>query len=315
MADQGREEPDQAPGRDRESSSQSDGRSTRRESAPKPRPTLTERQRREAREARRRRGRTAGRKARPKGNPLVAGIRATGRELARAFAFLGGLLVAGLAALAPVGGAIAELFRQAGLALGWLARVAGRLLATVGAGIGRLVDRVDRVVTPARAIVAVSVASAVLLGWSQFIDYRAVEIGQPGYAGVLGVVSAPTTDGRTPIDEHSFLLVAVALTALVATFFGGLGRRQAGFVIAGAGLLSVAVALLIDLPAGTDASVVAAAYSGAEPVLLAGFWLELAAGVVLACCGALIAVAPAPTPRRATRRRPHRRPAAAEEST
>ena len=278
------------------------------------RPVLTERQRREAREARRRRGRTAGRKARPKGNPLVAGIRATGRELARAFAFLGGLLVAGLAALAPIGTAVAELFRQAGLALGWLARAAGRLLATVGAGIGRLVDRVDRVVTPARAIVIVSGASAIVLGWSQFIDYRAVEIGQPGYAGVLGVVSAPTTDGRTPIDEHSFLLVAAALAALVATFFGGLGRRQAGFVIAGAGLLSVAVALLIDLPAGTDASVVAAAYSGAEPVLLAGFWLELAAGVVLACCGALIAVAPAPTPRRATRRRPHRRPAAAEES-
>ena len=275
------------------------------------RPVLTERQRREAREARRRRGRTAGRKARPKGNPLVAGIRATGRELARAFAFLGGLLVAGLAALAPVGGAIAELFRQAGLALGWLARAAGRLLATVGAGIGRLVDRVDRVVTPARAIVAVSVASAVLLGWSQFIDYRAVEIGQPGYAGVLDVVSAPTTDGRTPIDEHSFLLVAAALAALVATFFGATGKRRAGFVVAGAGLLSIAVAVLIDLPAGTDASVVAAAYSGAEPVLLAGFWLELAAGFGLACCGALIAAAPVPVTRRASQRRRRRRPAAA----
>ena len=279
--------------------------------SPGRRPVLTERQRREAREARRRRGRTGGRKARPKGNPLVAGIRATGRELARAFAFLGGLLVAGLAALAPVGGAIAELFRQVGLALGWLVRAAGQLLATVGTWIGRLVTRVDRVVTPARAIVAVSVASAVLLGWSQFIDYRAVEIGQSGYAGILDVVSAPTTDGRTPIDEHSFLLVAAALAALVATFLGALGRRRAGFVIAGAGLLSVAVALLIDLPAGTDASDVAAAYSGAEPVLLAGFWLELAAGFGLACCGFLIAAAPAPATRRASERRRRRRPAAA----
>lgn len=276
------------------------------------RPVLTERQRREAREARRLKERKTGRRSRPKGNPLVAGIRATGRELARAFAFIGGLLVAGLAALAPVGAAIAELFRQAGLALGWLARATGRLLATAGGGIGRLVTRVDRVVTPARAIVAVSAASAVLLGWSQFIDYRAVEIGQPGYAGILDVVSAPTTDGRTPIDEHSFLLVAAALAALGASFVGATGRRRAGFVVAGAGLLSVAVALLIDLPAGTDASNVAAAYSGAEPVLLAGFWLELAAGLGLVCCGALIAAAPAPASRRPTRRRRRRRPVTVE---
>ena len=279
---------------------------------PGPRPTLTERQRREAREARRRKGRTGGRKARPKGNPLVAGIRATGRELARAFAFLGGLFVAGLAALVPLGAAIADFLRQVGLALGWLARAIGRLLATAGAGISRLVTRVDRVVTPARAIIAVSAVSAILLGWSQFIDYRAVEIGQPGYAGVLDVVSVPTTDGRTPIDEHSFLLVAAALAALGATFFGAIGRRRAGLVVAAAGLLSVAVALLIALPAGTDASNVAAAYSGAEPVLLAGFWLELAAGLGLACCGALIAAAPAPATRKATQGRRRRRPAAAE---
>ncbi len=292
-----------------------EGRPARKSAAPGRRPVLTERQRREAREARHKRARRSPvrkRRERPRGNPLVAGIRATGRELARAFAFIGGLLVAGLAALAPVGAAIAELFRQVGLALGWLARATGRLLATAGGGIGRLVTRLDRVVTPARAIVAVSAASAVLLGWSQFIDYRAVEIGQPGYAGILDVVSAPTTDGRTPIDEHSFLLVAAALAALVATFLGAAGRRRAGFVVAGAGLLSVAVALLIDLPAGTDASNVAAAYSGAEPVLLAGFWLELAAGLGLVCCGALIAAAPAPASRRTTRRRRRRRPVTVE---
>lgn len=312
MADKGREKPDQTPEREREPNSGADRQATRQGSAPKLRPTLTERQRRQAREVRRRKGRRGGRKARPEGNPLVTGIRATGRELTRAFAFLGGLLVAGLAALAPVGAAIAELLRQAGLALGWLARAVARLLTTAGAGISHLVLRIDRVVTPARAIVTVSVASAILLGWSQFIDYRAVEIGQPGYTGVLDVVSAPTTDGRTPIDEHSFLLVGAALAALGATFAGAIGRRRAGLVVAGAGLLSVAVALLIDLPAGTDASDVATAYSGAEPVLLAGFWLELAAGLGLACCGALIAAAPAPATRRAAKKRRRRRPAAAE---
>ena len=287
------------------------GGSAKRPADPKPRPTLTERQRREAREARRKRARhSPGRERRPRGNPLTAGIRATGRELVRTFAFLGGLAVAILDGLAPVGSALGRALRQVGIALGTVVREAARAVVAAGRTVGRLVEAADRALTPTRAIVAIAIGSALLLGWSQFIDYRAVEIGQPGYAEVLDVVSAPTTDARTPIDQHSVLLVGAAILALAATAAAAGGRRWGGFAVAAAGLLSVAVALLVDLPAGTDASDVAAAYSGAEPVLLTGFWLELAAGLGLACCGALLAASPLEAPRRTTRRR--RRPAAAE---
>lgn len=276
------------------------------ESGPKSsrRPVLTERQRREAREARRRkRGARGSRRRTP--NPLVAGVRATGRELARAFGFLGGLLLAGLDALSPVWGSLGAVLQQVGRAVEWLVVLLGRALSATGRAIARGLYAADRVLTPARAVLLVAIGSAVLLGWSQFIEYRAVEIGQPGYAEVLDVATAPRTDGRTPIDEHSFILLAAAVAALVGAVLAAGGKRPlAGLLVAAAGALAVAVGLLVDLPAGTEASEVAAAYSGAEAVLLAGFWLELAAGVGLACCGLLIAFPPrarrepAPTARR-----------------
>ena len=256
------------------------------------RPVLTERQRREAREARRRK-RGSGGSRRRTANPLVSGVRATGRELARAFGFLGGLLLAGLDALSPVWRSLGAVLQQVGRAIEWLLVLLGRTLSATGRAVARALEAADRVLTPARAVLLVAIGSAALLGWSQFIEYRAVEIGQPGYAEVLDVATAPRTDGRTPIDEHSFILLAAAVAALAGAFLAAGGRRPlAGLLVAAAGALAIAVGLLVDLPAGTEASEVAAAYSGAEAVLLAGFWLELAAGVGLACCGLLIAFPP-----------------------
>jgi hypothetical protein len=259
------------------------------------RPALTERQRREAREARRKRAKRSPvrrRKERARGNPLVAGIRATGRELARTASFLGDAALAGLASLAPLGSALANGLRKVGAALGVVARATFRALRIAAGAIGAVIEAADRFLTPLRAIVFVALGSAILLCFSQFIDYRAVEIGQPGYADVLDVVSAPRTDGRTPIDEHSFLLVVAAILALAGTIAAAGGRRSGGIAVTAAGLLSVVVGLLVDLPAGTDASEIAAAYSGAEAVLLAGFWLQLSAGLGLIVCGALLVASP-----------------------
>jgi hypothetical protein len=275
---------------------------------------LTERQRREAREVRRKRAKRSParkRRERPRGNPLVAGIRATGRELARTASFLGDATLAGLAALAPLGSAIADGLRKIGAALGVVARETLRALRSAARTIGAVIESADRFLTPLRAIVFVAFGSAVLLGFSQFIDYRAVEIGQPGYADVLDVVSAPRADGRTPIDEHSFLLVVAAILALAGTVAAARGRRLGGIAVTAAGLLSVVVGLLVDLPAGTDASEIAAAYSGAEAVLLAGFWLQLSAGLGLIVCGALLAASPGASRTRGTTAR-RRRTVAAE---
>jgi len=271
---------------------------------------LTERQRREAREARRRKGKRPAKGGLKTRNPLADGIRATGRELSRAFAFLGGLVLAGLDSLSPIGRALARVLEQVVRAGEWLLELAVRMISAVGRAIGHAVGLADRTLTPSRALLAVAFVSALLLGWSQFIEYRAVEIGQPGYAEVLDVATPPRTDGRTPIDEHSFLIVAAALAALAGTVLAAGGRRPlAALVVVASGLLAVGVGLLVDLPAGTEASEIASAYSGAEAVLLAGFWLEIAAGIGLIFCGAMLMTI-RPTRKRARSPR-RRRPVAA----
>jgi hypothetical protein len=121
---------------------------------------------------------------------------------------------------------------------------------------------------------------------SQFIDYRAVEIGQPGYAGLGDVAAAaPTEAVRTAGAAHAYLLVPVGVLAMI---LGALAlRREAkrlGLLVVALGLFSLAVILLVDLPRGLDEGVQTSRFAGASAVLLDGFFAELAAagGMVLA---------------------------------
>jgi hypothetical protein len=146
----------------------------------------------------------------------------------------------------------------------------------------------SRPITPGRAAAAVLIAAGACLVASQFIDYRAVEIGQPGYAGlqdVSDVAAVPTVEARTAGAAHAYLLVPAGVLAMV---LGGLAlRREAkrlGLLVAALGLLSLAVILLIDLPHGLDEGAQTSRFAGASAVLEDGFFAELAAagGMVLA---------------------------------
>jgi hypothetical protein len=262
-------------------------------------PVLTERQRREAREQRRKGGRSrkrgtsatgsAGSGRGPRaagGNPLSRGVRATLVELRRTAGFFRALILTGLDRLGPavrwLTAGLLALFSAAGRALSGL----GRLLARASHRLGKAVAVVDRVLTPRRALTTVVAAGIVTLVASQFLDFRAAEVGQAAYDPIQDITRAPRIDVLTPIDAHSFLLLAVALLAL-----GGLigaavtGRRALFGLTALAGLLTVAVTLLIDLPKGLDIEVAEISYSGVVAVLLSGFWTQLAAGFVLAVGG------------------------------
>jgi hypothetical protein len=172
---------------------------------------------------------------------------------------------------------LALLFR--GLAL--LERGARRLCGLLV----RLATAASGVLTPARAAAMVLVAAGVLLAVSQFIDYRAVEIGQPGYAGLPQVASVPTEAARTAGNAHAYLLVPVGVAgALLGLLALPRERRNLGLLVAALGLLSVAVILLVDLPAGLDEGSQTSRFAGATAVLEDGFFAELAAagGMVLA---------------------------------
>jgi len=173
--------------------------------------------------------------------------------------------------------------------LAWLER---RLLR-LAAWSGQAARRASAVLTPQRAICLTVLASAGFLIAAQFVDYRAVEIGQPGYAG-LPAAKPPTVDAQTAGQASAYLLVPVAaLAALLALAVLRNGRRRGlGRIIFVLGLLSLAVILLVDLPAGLDAGAQTSRFAGAKAVLYDGFYAQIASAAGLMLGGALLVMAP-----------------------
>jgi hypothetical protein len=152
----------------------------------------------------------------------------------------------------------------------------------------RAATAASRVLTPARAAALVVVAAGLCLVASQFIDYRAVEIGRPGYVGLPQVAHAPTVEARSAGEAHAFLLVPLGLVAVAAGLAGLRGeRRRLGLVAAGAGLVALAVIGLVDLPHGLDEGAQSSRFSGATAVLQDGFFAELTAAGAMVLAGLL----------------------------
>jgi hypothetical protein len=239
--------------------------------------------------ATRRRIRTAGKRLRGVGPELVAVThkldRAADRQLRRAWPAMargGRLAKAAAERLRPV----AVLFFRL------MARIE-RVLLRGTALAGRAATRASTVLTPQRAICLTVVGAAICLIAAQFVDYRAVEIGQSGYAG-LPAASAPTVAAERAGDAHAFLLIPVAVlaAALALAVLRNERRRGLGRIIFALGLLSLAVILLVDLPAGLDVGAEASRFSGAEAVLYEGFYAQIAAAAGLMLGGALLVAAP-----------------------
>jgi hypothetical protein len=177
----------------------------------------------------------------------------------------------------------------------------------------RAATRAGAVLTPERAICLTVAAAAACLAASQFVDYRAVEIGGQGYAG-LPAAQAPRIGAEAAGAAHAYLLlpVAVAAAALALAALLTTPRRRAenrapapvlgpsavrrrqglGRVVFVLGVLSLAVVLLVDLPAGLDAGAQASRFSAATAVLLDGFYAEIASAAGLMLGGLLLVAAP-----------------------
>jgi len=198
---------------------------------------------------------------------------------------------------------------------------AERVLLRATAAATRAATRASAALTPQRANCAVVLAAAACLVVAQFVTYRSVELGQPGYAGLEA--APPTAGARTPVDAHSFLLIPLALLAAAAAVAALSPRRRGlGRVVVALGLLSIAVIMLVDLPAGLDEGVLASRFSGATAVLESGFYAQLAAATGLVIGGLLYYARPCRIPinlsgraasarRRRRRRRDSSRPRAA----
>jgi hypothetical protein len=219
--------------------------------------------------------------------------------------------IATLEKLRPKAARAASRARATGLRAG---RAAGRRLRPVGVLLLRGFSRAERALqraaalatktatrasaalTPQRAVCAVVVAAAACLIAAQFVTYRSVEIGQPGYAG-LEATAPPTAGARTPFDAHSFVLIPIALLAAAAAVAAlRPERRGLGRITVALGLISIVVILLVDLPAGLDEGVLAARFAGATAVLESGFYAQLAAAAGLVIGGLLYYARPCRIP-------------------
>jgi hypothetical protein len=204
--------------------------------------------------------------------------------------------------LRPVGVLVLRVFAKGER---WLRRASSAAI--------RGATRASGVVTPRRAACAVIVASSICLIVSQFVTFRSVEIGQPGYAD-LTAAAPPTVGAKTAGEVSSYLLVPIALLAAIA---GALAlrpaRRGLGRVVVALGLLGIALILIVDLPAGLDAGAQSSRFSGATAVLEAGFYAQLAAAAGLVIGGLLYYARPCRirinlSGRAASARRRRRRP-------
>ena len=125
--------------------------------------------------------------------------------------FLGRSVLSGLDFLRPAGGIVVRGLLALIAFVASVFRLAGRGVGIAVHAVGQACLSLDRLITPRRAIAVVAMAAAGLLVASQFIDYRATEIGQPGYIAVETITNAPRVEQMTPIDSHSFLLVIAGL--------------------------------------------------------------------------------------------------------
>jgi hypothetical protein len=232
-------------------------------------------------------------------------VHATKKAPRRLDSWANGLLVRAEKPLARLGrtlrtlaGRLVRRLRPLGVLLFRLLGRGERLLLGLARRGQRAATRASALLTPWRGICLAVLAAAGCLVASQFVEYRAIEVGQPGYAG-LPTASAPAVGGETAGAAHAYLLVPAGLLAAALALAALRDERRArlGRAIFALGLLSLAVALLVDLPAGRDVGAEAARFAAAKAVLYDGFYAEIAAAAGLMLGGMLLLVAPKATAR------------------
>jgi hypothetical protein len=148
----------------------------------------------------------------------------------------------------------------------------------------------QRTVTPARGLAVVALAATLALGGAQFGDYRAVQVGAPGYVNVSEVAQPPEVDRASPRSAHGVWVFVIAVACLFLTFFAVWRNWRLARLLLFAGLAVIAISLFVDRPEGLELGTAGEAYVGVHAVLLGSFWVQLFAGATLAVVGPLLAL-------------------------
>ncbi len=163
--------------------------------------------------------------------------------------------------------------------------------AKVRSKITAWIAAVSRFMTPIRGLLLAAIGCAVLLGLSQFVDYRGISIGADAYApGIQSVAPAPEVEREELGSAHSYLMIPVALIAILALVIAVRTRRwQLCRLVVLLGIVAIAVAIFVDRPAGLDEGDLNRDFTGVEAKLLGGYWMQIFAGAGLALTSLLLA--------------------------
>lgn len=147
--------------------------------------------------------------------------------------------------------------------------------------------------TVRRAAAVLALAAVALLAIAEFTTVFEVTVGS------LEVVRRSETAG----DNHGYALLVVALVAVTMTLFALRGARPPAAALVVLGVVALAIALVVDLPAtrGSGDLPESLAYENARARAGAALGLEIAGAILLAAAGGLLL---APGGRRASRPRP-----------
>jgi hypothetical protein len=148
----------------------------------------------------------------------------------------------------------------------------------------------QRVITPARGLAVAAIAATITLGAAQFVDYRAVQVGAPGYRNLENLTPAPELDKRTPRSAHGDAVLAIAAAAALVIAVALTKNWRLSRVLIFLGAAVIAISLAVDAPQGLREGSVAVTFQGARATLLGGFWVQLFSGVTLMVVGPVLAL-------------------------
>ena len=140
----------------------------------------------------------------------------------------------------------------------------------------------------ALAITGAGMLAAALMVLADFLPIVSVDVAG-GSCEVINDTSPELADRceQSGFERHGPALVLLALVVAAMAWGAGVGgSRPAAVALVAVGLVVLAIALLVDLPATDDTGAIGPRFDGAVAQAEVGFTLELAAGALAAVASA-----------------------------
>jgi hypothetical protein len=146
----------------------------------------------------------------------------------------------------------------------------------------------------ATAVAVAAVAAAVLMLLTEVTTVISIDVAVGSCDSIYDTNPALADDcTQTGLERSSVALLLLALVTFVMGVGAAFGKsRPAAVALIVIGVVVLGITLLVDLPASDETGLIGRRYAAAEASAGTGLWLELVAGVLAVCAGALRVIRP-----------------------